>query len=162
MLRFAFPSKHNRTSKVRGSKWKMPNTLKSIDVFKQPLPGFNIGGETSFGTMEGGIFTIALFFLLAVYGIHRFNVLVTKRNPNLTQLLLEGENDPMTGTYFLNDGFKIAYAVENYHSKDGMDDPRYVRWVSYLEENFDGVETLTPLPMKKCTEQDYSEFYPPQ
>lgn len=123
MLRFLFPGNKNRTNKSQGAKWKMPNALKSIDQFKKPLPGFNIGGENSFGTMEGGIFTIVLFFMLTVYGIHKFSVLLSKRNPNLTQLLLEGENDPMEGTYFLNDGFKIAFAVENYHTKEGKDAP---------------------------------------
>lgn len=112
--------------------------------------------------MEGGLFTLALFFMLAVYGVHKFSVLVSKRNPNLSQLLLEGENDPMKGTEFLNEGFKIAFAVENYHTKENKDDPRYVRWISYLQEDVGNDKIYTPLPMVKCTEQDYKEFYTPQ
>lgn len=152
MLRFIFPGAKNKSSKSRGAAWKMPNALRSIDQFRVPLPGFNIGGEESFGTMEGGLFTLILFLLMTVYGVHKFSVLLSKRNPNLTQLLLEGENDPMKGTYFLNDGFKIAFAVENYHSKEGLDDPRYVRWISYLQEDTGDEKVYTPLPMVPCTE----------
>ena len=56
----------------------------------------------------------------------------------MTQLILEGENDLLTGTNFFDDGFKIAFSVENFHTKEERDDPRYVRWVAYLDEYFDG------------------------
>ena len=54
----------------------------------------------------------------------------------------------------------IAVAAENYLTGT-KSDPQYIKWVaSYQISTKDSFEVVH-YPMNRCTEEDYSMFYPP-
>ena len=57
-------------------------------------------------------------------------------------------------------GFRMAFTMENYLTKETLNDPRYVKWIvrMYGRNNGEWYEDI--LPFHKCTEDDYSQFSP--
>lgn len=58
-------------------------------------------------------------------------------------------------------GFKIAFTVMDFKTKEILDDPSYVQWNVYMHEATD-FERNTPKKMlayHKCTEEDYDSFF---
>jgi hypothetical protein len=54
--------------------------------------------------------------------------------------------------------FKFAFAVENFRTKELLDDPRHVRWIALIETG-DGKNTPIieqEVNIHKCTEEDYA------
>ena len=45
------------------------NQLRSIDLFWQPIPNFNLQGKTKVSSICGGILTIALLYVMVLYGL---------------------------------------------------------------------------------------------
>ena len=64
----------------------MPNGLKKIDLFAQPLPAFNLKGETTVPTLTGGICTFLIICLFLTYGGLKFIHLMEKHNPQIIQV----------------------------------------------------------------------------
>ena len=60
-------------------------------------------------------------------------------------------------------GFKIAFAVENSVSKEGFDDPTYLRWRVRFRSNPGGnLNYFSPeLKVHKCIDEDFDAFFPP-
>ena len=71
------------TSSKVGKSWYMPNVLKKIDIFGQPLPAFNLKGQTEIPTLTGGLCTFIIFCVFIAYGSLKFVHLIEKRNPTI-------------------------------------------------------------------------------
>ena len=56
-------------------------------------------------------------------------------------------------------GFKIAFGVFDYDTKQILNDPEFVQFDFYLEtrKNLDVIQKV-PLRSHKCTQQDFNEF----
>ena len=70
---------HSKVSKS----WHMPNVLKRIDKFGEPLPAFNVKGEMEVTTLTGGIVTFLIYIIFIAYGSLKFIHLIEKRNPQI-------------------------------------------------------------------------------
>ena len=58
------------------------------------------------------------------------------------------------------ENFMIAVAVTHY--LDGpKSDPRFVKWVSSYRISTDDSSEKVHYPMHRCTDEDFSRFYPP-
>jgi len=68
--------------------------------------------------------------------------------------------DSGTKFNFGQNEFQIAFAVENYLTRRGTDDPDYVEWYVRLYRSIDGVESHTDLNYHKCGQEDYDLFWP--
>ena len=56
--------------------------------------------------------------------------------------------------------FKIAFKFSS-NSKPLIDDPRYVKTIVSLESfDNDNVQSEIIIPHRKCTDEDYAQFYP--
>ena len=84
--------KSNAPVKVSKS-WHMPNVLKKIDIFGEPLPGFNLKGDTAIPTLTGGICTFLILIIFIAYGSLKFIHLKDKRNPEIIQVTEKGVFD---------------------------------------------------------------------
>ena len=60
------------------------DAIRSLDLFQQPIPGFNIKGKTSEGTFLGSLVSISLIVVMILYGAIKFNVLTNRVNPTIT------------------------------------------------------------------------------
>ena len=48
------------------------NYMDKIDLFKQPLPGFNIRGRTNVSSIPGGIVSLFMLLILLFYAALKF------------------------------------------------------------------------------------------
>ena len=138
--------------------WRMHSMLERIDVFGQPLPMFNLKGTSEVHTMTGGVLSFAIFVVFIIYGSIKMIHLLSKHNPQVSQVL---EMDVFTfeDELELNDiDFRVAFSVEGYHSREMKDDPRYVKWLVRFFTIEEGQEVETMIPFHKCTDEDWEKF----
>ena len=130
--------------------------METLDIFGEPLPSFNVKGQSYVHTLVGGIMTILLVGTVLLYATIQLINLMNRRNPTMSQFIEEhyfNENDK----YNLNtSGFKIAFAIEDYHTQVLKDDTRYVKWIIRLFGKKDGEYYERILDHHKCTEEDYA------
>ena len=55
---------------------------------------------------------------------------------------------------------KFAFSIVNYFSKELKDDSRYVKLQARLLKKVNREFTETILPLHRCTEEDFEQFYP--
>jgi hypothetical protein len=64
--------------------------------------------------------------VLCVFSIQRFEILVSRFNPQITQNLVTDAFDSKFNTTFDDIGFKFAWAVLDHSTLEAKDDPKYV------------------------------------
>ena len=140
--------------------YDMRKVFNNIDIFKQPLPSFNLKGQGSVSTLVGGFCTMLLFSIVLLYSTIKFLQLKQMANPVVSSYIKESSfgSDEILNMNERN--FKVAFAVEGFRTKDLKYDPRYVKWIFRLYGKKNGKEVEKILPHHWCTEEDYAEFYP--
>ena len=48
--------------------WKLNSVVERLDVFGQPLPVFNLKGNSEVHTLAGGLLTLSIFIVFVIYG----------------------------------------------------------------------------------------------
>ena len=120
--------KRNAHSKISKS-WYLPNVIKKIDMFGQPVPTFNLKGEKAISTIVGGICTFLIICVSLAYGSLKFVHLMEKRNPQIIQVT---EKNFFGSDHIINldeIGFKFAFTIENYLAREVKDDPAFVKYI---------------------------------
>ena len=97
-----------------------------------------------------------VFFL---YAISRAFQVTIRHQIQVNEYLKLDALDESTLFSFDETGFRVAFAVESYVTRAPLEDPSYVEWQVRLASNVDGVESITPLDYRKCTESDFEGFY---
>ena len=94
--------------------WTAQSVLEEIDAFSEPIPFFNIRGKTSISTQVGGLLTILIAFVIAMYAIIKGEHMLSKYNPNINDYYV----DVATGEEAnLNDNnFRIAFSIEDVYA----------------------------------------------
>ncbi len=64
--------------------------------------------------------------ILLVYSVQRFEILVSRFNPQITQKLLTDAYDTNFNTTFDDIGFKFAWTVEDHNTLEAKDDSKYM------------------------------------
>jgi hypothetical protein len=105
--------------------------------------------------------TFILIILLIWYAGIRFAVLHSRRGTVRSKVTVTDWIDEKTSFNFHEHNFQVVFGVENYHTREGVDDPNYVEWLVQLYKTVDDVNTITPLRTHKCDESDYENFYTP-
>ena len=106
--------------------------LRSIDIFGEPLPTFNLKGKTHVFTATGGIFTIILAIVFLGYTLVKFEHLIEYKNPDVTEFLEKNFYDYQTRIDLNEIGFKFAFTLEGYLDKKIKDDPKYVKLMARI------------------------------
>ena len=65
----------------KAAQLSIPKVLHSIDAFQEPLPMFNVKGQSSVSSFVGGICTLVLFSIVLTYATLKFIHLESKKNP---------------------------------------------------------------------------------
>ena len=152
--------KSHAPTKVSKS-WHMRNVLKKIDVFGEPLPAFNVKGETVITTLTGGIVTFLMIIIFLTYGSLKFIDLIENPNPLIVEVT---ENDvfELDDVFNLDEiGFKFAFTIENYLSSERRDDSAYVKYLARYYIKKDGIWGEKLLSYHECDETDWIDFAPP-
>ena len=141
----------------------MPKMLLTIDMYKMPLPSFNIKGETHVSTHCGGCFTLMIIFVIFMFASLKLQHLLSKHNPVVNAFVdrdVFDEND----VWHAGDDqdFMMAFAViDLLNEQDIVDDPKFVKWYAeHVSRNGDEY-VYTEVPMHKCTDEDMARFHKP-
>ena len=65
----------------------MRSVLHKADIFGEPLPTFNLKGETHVNTITGGLCTFFIIITCLAYGSLKFVHLIDKTNPQLSEII---------------------------------------------------------------------------
>ena len=61
----------------------MPKMLLTLDMFRQPLPAFNIEGEGHIRTYCGGCVSLIIIYVLVLFAVLKLQHLLSKHNPQV-------------------------------------------------------------------------------
>ena len=117
-------------------------------------------------TSVGISMSLMVYMAVSVYSLIKFYDLVSGNDPNVTSNILYGkfssENDGLrlADTDFK---FKVAFAVKEIDSLRYPQDSDFVEWEAVIVEGNLTHNNNLPrkLPIHKCDDTDYAEFYPP-
>lgn len=111
--------------KARNPCKKAVARAKSFDLFGSPVT-LNVDGEDTVNSLPGLTLTVAVLIVLFIYFKHQVTILVSRKNPNITENLLTDAFDTDFNTTFSALDFKIAFAVEDYNTYANKVDPSYM------------------------------------
>ena len=131
----------------------LPKMLLTMDMFSEPLPMFNIRGQSDVRTHCGGCFSILIIFTAIAFALVKLQHLLAKQNPTVNIFTRENAFDE-TDVWRAKDqkDFMMAFAVTKmYYNEIVKDDPSYVKWFTIQWLFKDGQWTSTRIPMHKCS-----------
>ena len=137
------------------------NKLLNLDRFSSPIQ-LNINGRTTISSWPGVFTTLILILILVFYALQKGQIMLYKENPDIYVATFENFFEPSYEFKLEENGFKIAFGVNDYRTGQPYDDPNFVTWTVRLNEyvNQRSVSKKN-VAFHKCTEQDYDSFYPP-
>ena len=86
------PKRKDRLSSYT-ARFRLRNTLDAIDIFRKPLPNFNMRGRTSVPTVCGAIVTFTIIIIVLLYSTIKFVQLMSRANPLVSSFLKQGVFD---------------------------------------------------------------------
>jgi hypothetical protein len=139
---------------------KILQKLTSFDKFKKPVR-LNFKGREEIGTFYGVAVSVLLTALLCAYSVEKFLQMVNRDNTNIQVNVVPDSFDSVDFVELDKIGFKIAFTVMNFKTREVLDDPTYVQWNVYMHERdfFESEKTKRALGYRKCSEEDYAAFF---
>ena len=134
--------------------------LNNADIFKESYPSFSLHGRSQTGTIFGGITSIVMLYITTVFFIARFLHFIERQNPTVNTYQRKDAFANDDRLLLGNDGFRLAFAVENYFTQKSLQDPRYVKWFATLVIASDGEQKEYELQTNLCRDEDFEKFYP--
>ena len=137
----------------------MIDLIKKFDRLRRPFPGFTHDGNTELRTVIGSVISILIYIITLIFALQKLQQLLMKHNPQI--VIIEDEIDLQHRYSTSSQEFMMAVAAETYDKEIGKSDPRYLRWVvSLWIKDANGNFIEEEIPMHKCTEEEFSRFYP--
>ena len=113
-------------------------------MFQKPVPGFNIAGKTGVGTLLGSLCSLFLIIIMTLYGLIKFDHLISKHNPTITTLEEQHEfGEDLVPVNLRDDAnMRFAFSVLTTSKSESLLDPRYVKIITRIRTKFaNGTET---------------------
>ena len=101
-----------------------------------------------------------IIYVTLLFAILKFVNMINKENPTVFSYF---EPDAVDVDYMFNmidEDFMIAFSLEDYNTGETKMNTDYVKFYAMYSDMKDGVRETTEVPLHKCTEEDYSRFYP--
>ena len=95
---------------MESDKLKRSKRYPLFDMYAAPVPGFNIAGKTGEGTLLGSLCSLALIIIMTLYGLIKFDHLVSKRDPTITSVEEKQEFDDEFNPVNLRDDTNMRFA----------------------------------------------------
>ena len=134
------------------------------DFFGQPVQGFNHKGEKTITSGLGTVMSLLIAAIALIYAISKAHHIQNVNGQTIS--MYEDENDHQTKDNPLNLNereIRIAFRfAKGYSPFYNIEDTRYVRTIVRLTGMNADTQQLfeTHIPYHKCTDEDYSHFYP--
>ena len=138
---------------------RFANLLKTLDIFGKPVPQFGFKGEKTVRTKAGGCLSFIVITITFLFAVLKLQHMLLKRNPTVTQLTeTGGTNDEIFD--LKEEGFMMAFALEDYASRSPRGDLRFLKWVAhYITYDINGdIAEEKAWPLSPCTVDDIAKF----
>ena len=76
-------SRKSKSTVFSESPWSVLSFLRSLDIFGQPIPTFNIKGKDKVQTVVGGFFSAAVITMTLGFAIGGMHNLVSRSDPTI-------------------------------------------------------------------------------
>ena len=143
------------------SPFTLSNTMDFLDLFKSPLPSFNMRGRSHIPSFCGVFATILIYLIASVYGLSKFIQMMQKHNPDVSSFL---EQEVLTHEKakinFRDKNFRVAFGFEGFLDKELKDDERFVKTFVRMVYKKNGVQNETMIPHRRCRPEDFDLFAP--
>jgi len=134
---------------------------KEFDMFGVPINQFTLNGKTKIKTTPGLVFTSFIMVAMLYFGLSKMPYLIAKKNPSVTNYLSIEHFDSTNEVDLSTNRFGIAFGLEDYKTREVKDDPFFVEWHAGHHTYLNGEESVTPLPLHKCNDEDWKDFNEP-
>ena len=138
----------------------MPPCLRTIDMFGQLYPGFNLQGQQKVRTSCGGFTSLVVLYTVFMFALLKLIHLITHHQPDINMYKL---TDVYDESYIFEPGdenFMVAFALEDYFTYEFKNNSDYIKWAAMFETIEDERHVKQEIPMRFCTDEDYDKFYP--
>ena len=151
-------SSHN--SSHRSKPWHIGNVLYSLDSFGQQVPAFNIKGESKVNTLPGGICTVLILWITLAFATRKAIVLSNHTDVDISTHI-DKNAFPPTETVPVKDlGFKMAFTMQDFLTRELKNDPRYVKWFLMMYGKRNGEWFDEVIPYHECSVQELYDMGP--
>ena len=99
--------------------------------------------------------------LTLIYSSIKLVHLFSGKNPIINNLTIPAFYSAYDKVQLDDINFRMAFTVEGFLERKMRDDPRYVKWFVRLLGVREGKDYEKMLELRKCTEDDYADFSPP-
>lgn len=150
-------------AKAKAVSKKADDFFDRYDFFSSQIPRYNMEGKETVGTSIGFCLTVLMAIILCVFAGSRFYFFINRTKPYITSIPVhKSDSDETVDLNKIN--FQVAFGVRKIKQnldREPIHDPNYVEFVLFIQEhNKDREKIFTPIGYHKCTEEDYSKFYP--
>ena len=132
-----------------------------MDYYGRKLPTFNMDGHEKVYTYCGSLTSIGVSLVMLLYAFIKFNHMMAKHNPNISQVLQKNHFTENERFVPLNENFRFAFTLEDYLTAEVKDDPKYIKLIARIASQTGGESQNREIRYHKCTEEDYADFMPP-
>ena len=110
--------------------WHIYHVFRSIDMFGQQVPSFNLKGQGFVNTVLGGVCTGVIILIVMLFATFKIRMLINKENPVMSELLIPDYYGVDDELYYNDIDFKVAFSVEGYWDEEMKADKRYIKWMA--------------------------------
>ena len=103
-----------------------------IDLFKLPIPSFNVRGRETIGTWPGAVASFCIFFVLILYGALKLSQLMSRANPNISAYVEKNFFDSSEILNLKENNMRFAFGVEGFLDREMKTDSRYVKTLTRI------------------------------
>jgi hypothetical protein len=132
--------------------------FKQLDQFGHEFK-MNMQGDTSINSGYGAFISLLLALILIAYTGVRIHALHLRRDTIRSSIIAQDYINETIKFNFKNESFHLAFAVEDYDSRQSKDDSDYVEWVVRLKWKRGKETGERPLTHHLCTPDDHAKFF---
>lgn len=140
---------------------RLTSRIKSFDWYGVQVPSFKLKGKDKVNTWPGACATYVFHVILLAYFITKVIYATSEHNPRVSALYQRDfytERDQYNST---QENFQMAFTVENALDNESRLDENYVKLFARLTGTTANGEPFSrEMHLRKCTKQDYNNFYP--
>ena len=124
-----------------------------------PLPSFYLKGEPAMRTVIGGLLSAFILAITFMFSNLKLQFLLQRQNPQISFIEEKNAFEEGASIKITNGNFPVAVSLSGALDDIVRHDPSYVKFSTHLVDFQKGKVTRTEVPMSRCTDSYYENFY---
>ena len=141
---------------------RVGSLFERMDLFRRPLPSFNVKGRDTVPSCAGGCVSLAAMAVLLVYALMKLQDFLTRNSPTVTSYVDRYSIDSDEHLNLFDAGMRFAFGIEGYLDHGFRNSSNYVRSMAriYGYDN-EGRKYEKILDYHLCEPKDFEQFRSP-